>query len=84
MQRKSWWLLQKNHRSLRRLKGEIKMKIVIYREFGMLKTTTEENYNARIKNANKIQVWKDFETAEEIIDYCIKYCVKKAENFIVR
>lgn len=59
------------------------MKIVIYQELGTLKTTTEENYNRRIQNAREIQTWKDFKTAEEIIDYCIKYCGKKKEDFII-
>ena len=60
------------------------MKIIIYKELGTLKTTTEENFNARIKDASRISTWKDFETAEEIIEYCVKYCGKKAKDFIIK
>lgn len=59
------------------------MKIVIYNELGTFKTTTEDNYNATIRNANKVQAWINFASAEEIIDYCIKYCGKTKEDFIV-
>lgn len=60
------------------------MKIVIFKELGTFKTTTEENYNAIIRNAQLVQTWKDFESAEEIINYCTTYCGKKAEDFIIR
>lgn len=59
------------------------MKIVIYKEFGTFKTTTEENHNRKVQNASEICSWENFETAEEIIDYCVKYCGKKAEDFII-
>lgn len=59
------------------------MKFVIYNELGTLKMTTEENYNRRIRNAREITTWKDFESAEDIINYCIKYLNSKAEDFIV-
>lgn len=59
------------------------MKTIIYKTLGTYHTTTEENYNARIQNAKKICTWKDFESAKEIIDYCIKYCGAKREDFIV-
>ena len=59
------------------------MKTVIYKENGIFKTTTEENYNARIQNARIICNWENFESAEEIIDYLIKYCNYKKENFII-
>jgi hypothetical protein len=59
------------------------MKTVIYKEFGTFKTTTEENYKAQIRNASKVCTWKDFESAEEIIDYCIKYCGKKQDDFVI-
>lgn len=59
------------------------MKIVIYKGMGIYKTTTEENYNKRIQNASQICCWENFETAEEIINYCVKYCGKKAEDFII-
>lgn len=59
------------------------MKTIIYRVNGIFKTTTEENFNARIQNARQIQTWTDFESAEEIIDYCIKYFKANKEDFIV-
>lgn len=59
-------------------------KIIIFKELGTLKTTTEENYNATIRNASKINTWEAFETAEEIINYCVKYCNSKKENFIIK
>ena len=59
------------------------MKIAIYKEDGIFKTTTEENHKARIQNASQIQAWKNFDTAEEIMDYCVKYCGKKKEDFII-
>lgn len=59
------------------------MKIVIYSELGTFKTTTEENYKARISDANKIQSWIGFVSAEEIINYCVAYCGKTKEDFII-
>lgn len=59
------------------------MKIVIYKENGVYKTTTEDNYNSRIKNARQIHVMKDFESAEEIIEYYVKWFKCSAEDFIV-
>lgn len=59
------------------------MKLVIYNELGTFKTTTEENYNRRIQNVREITTWKDFESAEEIIDYCTKYSNSKREDFII-
>ena len=59
------------------------MKTVIYKENGVYKTTTEENYNSRIQNARRIHVMNDFETAEEIIDYYVKYFGSNKEDFIV-
>ena len=59
------------------------MKTIIYKELGIYKTTTEENYNARIQNARRIHTWNDFNSAEEIIDYYIKYFKATREDFIV-
>ena len=59
------------------------MKTIIYKVNGTYQTTTKENYNARIMNANKICTWENFESAEKIIDYCIKYCRANKEDFIV-
>lgn len=59
------------------------MKYVIYKENGVYKTTTEENYNRRIQNAREISVWNDFESAQEIIDYVVKYYNDSKENYII-
>lgn len=59
------------------------MKTIIYQELGIFKTTTEENYKRNIQNAHEVQTWKNFETAEQIINYCIDYCGKKKEDFII-
>lgn len=60
-------------------------KLVIYKENGVFKLTTEENYNATTRNAHQISTWEAFKTAEEIINYCIKYfnSIKK-EDFIIK
>lgn len=59
-------------------------KTVIYKVLGTYTTTPKSNYDARIQNAQAIHTWKDFESAQEIIDYCIKYgWAKDASDFIV-
>ena len=59
------------------------MKTVIYKENGIYKTTNEENYKRVIGNAREINTMHDFESAEEIIEYFIKYFKCKREDFIV-
>ena len=59
------------------------MKVVIYKENGVFKTTSEENYNSKIQNARIIHIMADFESAEEIIDYYGTYFGYKKEDFIV-
>lgn len=48
------------------------MKIVIYKENGIYKTTTEINYRRPVQNAREIFVMKNFTSAKEIIDYFIE------------
>lgn len=59
------------------------MKTVIYKENGVYKTTNEANYNRTIRNAREIHALHDFESAEEIIEYYIKWFNCKEEDFIV-
>lgn len=59
------------------------MKTVIYKENGVYKMTEEENYNRQIRNAMLIHNMKDFESAEEIIEYLVKWCGYNKEYFIV-
>lgn len=64
---------------------EENMKIVIYRENGVYKTTTEENYKRTIRNAREVCVMKDFLSADEIILYYTNFFYDKynEEDFIV-
>lgn len=59
------------------------MKMVIYKQFGEFYVTTEANYKARIQNAQIIHNMRDFESAEEVIEYFCKYFGSKAEDFII-
>jgi hypothetical protein len=59
------------------------MKTVIYKENGIYKTTTEDNYKRIIRNAREIHNMHDFESAEEIMDYYIKWFKCNKEDFIV-
>lgn len=59
------------------------MKQVIYKENGVYKVTSEENYNRRIRNVKEICNLKFFHSAEEIINYLIQYGRVKKEDFIV-
>ena len=61
----------------------MKTKTVIYKENGVFKTTTQENYNAIIQDAFKVTKWEAFESAEEIINYCVQYCKANKEDFII-
>lgn len=58
------------------------MKFVIFKELGILRTTSEENYNAIVRNERKVQRWKYFNSANEIIEYCIKTFGKSKDDFI--
>lgn len=60
------------------------MKQVIYKESNMFYVTNERNYHAHIQNAREILKMPGFETAQEIIEYFIKYgWAKSADEFIV-
>ena len=59
------------------------MKTVIYKTNGLYKTTSEENYNRVIQNAREIHNMYDFESAEEIIEYYVKWFGCNKEDFIV-
>ena len=53
---------------------------VIWKEEGY-KMTTEENYNAYIRNERKVSDWSAFNSADEIIEYCVKWFGGKAEDY---
>lgn len=58
-------------------------KKVIYKDLQGYKVTSQDNYNARIQDCNKIQDCKDFTSANEIIEYYVKYCKCSENDFIV-
>ena len=61
------------------------MKIVIFKENGVFKTTTDKNYNREIRNVREIFVMKNFASANEIISYFIANFGNRytEESFIV-
>lgn len=59
------------------------MKTVIYKALGIYYATSERNYNAVIRNAREVQELRDFNSAEEIIEYYCKYFGSKPEDFII-
>lgn len=59
------------------------MKVVIYKENGIYKTTNEKNYNRRVRNAREIHNMYDFVSAEEIILYYINFFGGNEKDFIV-
>ena len=58
-------------------------KTIIFKQLGTLKTTSEDNFNARIWDARKIQKWDGFTTPDEIISYSVKYFNANPNDFIV-
>ena len=61
----------------------MKPKTVIYKSNGIYYITSEENYNAYIRDARQTQKMQDFNSAQEIIEYFCKYCGSKIEDFII-
>lgn len=60
------------------------MKLVIFKHGNALCVTPEDNYNARIMNARKVQNCADFGNAQEIIDYYVRWFGSKPNDFIVK
>ena len=60
------------------------MKLVIFKHGNTLCVTPEDNYNARIMNARKIQSCKDFGNAQEIIEYYVRWFGSSPDDFIVK
>lgn len=59
------------------------MKQVIFKECGRLKVTTEQNYNAFIRNARMVQDCGAFGSPAEIIEYYCKWFGSQETDFIV-
>lgn len=60
------------------------MKYIIYKDAFGYHGTQEKNYNARIKDASEICDYTDFESAEDIKQYLLKYTYLKAENIEIK
>lgn len=58
-------------------------KMVIYKDLGKFKVTTEENYNRAVRNAKEITDCSDFESAQAIVDYFVEYFYKTEDDFII-
>ena len=54
---------------------------IIFKDLKGYKMTDEANYNARIRNERKVSDWSAFSSAEEIIEYCVKYYGGTAEEY---
>lgn len=78
-----WYINYRSKQQHLKRNGVLIMKTVIYKENGVFKTTNEENYNRAIQNAREVNVMKDFESAEEIIEYFVKWFKSNEEDFIV-
>lgn len=59
------------------------MKTVIYKSLDMYFTTPQNNYNCSPCDARKIQSWKSFTSAQDIIDYCAKWFGSSPSDFVV-
>lgn len=59
------------------------MKKIIYNDGYGYKVTSEDNYNATIKNASKIIDCKNFDNAASIIEYFVKYCNAQKNDFVI-
>ena len=59
-------------------------KYVLYQRAGVWYGTKQENYEARIQNANAIQSFKAFNSVNDIIEYLSKYGNISKEDIIVK
>lgn len=58
--------------------------LVIYRALGTYKVTPKSNYDSHISNARLVNDLRDFTSADEIMDYYIKYgFAQSKDDFIV-
>ena len=56
---------------------------VIYKDLFGLKVTTEENYNARIRDERKVTDLSSFNSPEQAIDYFVTYYNDDKNNYRV-
>lgn len=59
------------------------MKQVIFKECERLKVTTEQNYNAFVRDSRKVQDCGSFDSPAEIIEYYCKWFGSQETDFIV-
>ena len=59
-------------------------KYVLYKQSGVWYGTKQENYEARMQNANAIQSFKAFNSVDDIISYLSKYGHISKEDIIVK
>ena len=56
-------------------------KFVIFKSGKDWAVTTIENYNNRLQNTRLVSIYKDFESAEAVIDYLCKYSTAEKSDF---
>ena len=57
-------------------------KLIIYKDLAGLKVTPVSNYNARIRNERKVTDCHEFEDAEQIREYFVKYFGSRDDDFV--
>lgn len=69
----------------KKLRESVEDNYVIFTEFDDIKGTPEDNYNAQIRNANKVINFSDdgFDSIEQVVDYVKKY-FKVSGDIIVK
>lgn len=63
------------------------MKYAIYKRFGGFGVTSLDNYHAGIIYGSKVMEFKHengFELMSDVIDYMVKYCHAKVDDFVVK
>lgn len=59
------------------------MKYIIYKDAFGYHGTQEKNYNARIRDASEICDYTDFDSAEDIKQYLLKYTYINENDIII-
>lgn len=68
----------------KKLRESVEDNYVIFTEFDDIKGTPEDNYNAQIRNANKVINFSDdgFDSIEQVVDYVKKYFKVKGDVIV--
>lgn len=60
-------------------------KMVLYKTISGYEITTEANYQSTIQNANLITKLYDFESVQDILDYCEKYSkIPSSDIYVIK